>query len=196
MYSERMPARGTLTLYQDGESVKYTISSVKGCGGTSVIYEAERSNGMRCIIKELAPGFPGGIHVPPREPAAEIPRQRAEQPGIHERRRGFRAVLRYDEPARFQRSHGGGEYRRVYDVRRIRRAVHRHGVESAESGRLRHCGADVPGGDNTDVPVPCAHAEGIPRDGRDPSGYQAFQHTLVGKVPLRQADRSWLRGEH
>ena len=42
MYSERMPARGTLTLYQDGESVKYTISSVKGCGGTSVIYEAER----------------------------------------------------------------------------------------------------------------------------------------------------------
>ena len=57
MYSERMPARGTLTLYQDGESVKYTISSVKGCGGTSVIYEAERSNGMRCIIKELAPAF-------------------------------------------------------------------------------------------------------------------------------------------
>lgn len=57
MYSERMPARGTLTLYLDGESVKYSICSVKGCGGTAVIYEAERSNGMRCIIKELAPAF-------------------------------------------------------------------------------------------------------------------------------------------
>lgn len=54
MFGERMPAQGGIALSRDGESVRYDICAVKGCGGSSIIYEAERG-GLRCLIKELAP---------------------------------------------------------------------------------------------------------------------------------------------
>ena len=54
MFGERMPAQGALVLCRDGESARYEIRAVKGYGGSSIIYEAERG-GLRCLIKELAP---------------------------------------------------------------------------------------------------------------------------------------------
>ncbi len=55
MYNEREPAKGVITLYCGNNSIKYNICSVKGYGGSSIVYEADCENGMKCIIKEFAP---------------------------------------------------------------------------------------------------------------------------------------------